>query len=451
MSGLIRSISGVRGIVDTDLTAEVVARYAAAFGRIAPEGGGETVVLARDSRTSGPMFAAAARGALQSVGIDVIDCGLIATPTAQLAVEHHQAAGGIIISASHNPVEWNALKFVGPDGLFLDWASANRLFELVDTGSTAGMGGKGLGTLTTDADAVRRHVEGVLGLPFVDLDAIRARGFTVALDCVRGAGGTILPELLERLGCRVVGIDLETDGCFTRSPEPVPANLSRLQELVRNEAADVGMAVDPDVDRLALVAEGGEAIGEDYTLAFAVRAVLDRRLGPVAVNLSTSQVVEDVAAEFGVEVTRAPVGEANVARAMVRVRAVIGGEGNGGVMLPDLHLGRDAPVAAALVLDLLARTGKTVGGLTAAQRRYVIVKAKAPRAADLEQAYQALEERFGDAAPDRQDGLRLSWSDQWLHIRPSGTEPIVRLIAEAPDAAAADRLIAAGRAILERE
>jgi len=445
-----RSISGVRGIVGSDLTAEVVARYAAAFGRLVTSDERRAIVLARDSRESGPEFAAAARAALIAAGVDVVDGGMIPTPTAQLAVEHHRAAGGIVITASHNPIEWNALKFVGPDGLFLDRERADELFSLVDA-DEAHDEEERAGVVTEDEEAVGRHLDAVLTLPFVDAGRIRARGFTVALDCVRGVGGVIVPQLLERLGCEVVGIDLEPDGRFPRAPEPVPANLTGLSEEVRKSGADVGMAVDPDSDRMALVDEGGAAIGEDYTLAFGVRAVLEQRAGPVVVNLSTSLVVDDVAHEFGAELHRAPVGEANVAHAMRRVGAVVGGEGNGGVMLPDLHLGRDAPLAAALVLDLLARGGRTVRGLVDGAPRYTIVKAKAPRRGDLDAVYAALERELAGAELDTQDGLRLSWPDRWLHVRPSGTEPIVRLIAEAPTAEAADDLVAVGKTVLSGE
>jgi len=239
----------------------------------------------------------------------------------------------------------------------------------------------------------------------------------------------------------VSGINLETDGRFPRPPEPIPEHLGDLGALVRSTGAHVGMAVDPDVDRLALVDEKGRPIGEDYTLAFAVEAVLRRRSGPVVVNLSTSLVVDDAARASGAPVSRAPVGEANVARAMQGMGAVVGGEGNGGVMLPALHLGRDAPLAAALVLDLLATDGRSVSARVDDRPRYAIVKAKAPRGADLDALYATLEGEFAGATADRQDGLRLGWADRWLHVRPSGTEPIVRIIAEAPTADDAERLV----------
>lgn len=258
-----------------------------------------------------------------------------------------------------------------------------------------------------------------------------------------------MPALLEALGCRVLGLELETDGLFTRPPEPVPGNLKGLGDLVRESGADLGMATDPDGDRLALTDESGRPIGEDYTLAFGVRAVLAQTPGPVVVNLSTSLIVDDAVREFGVSLERAPVGEANVARAMRSRGAIVGGEGNGGVMLPELHLGRDAPVAAALVLHLLAVTGHTVSQVVQGAPCYTIVKAKAPRGGDVQAMYAMLEARFGDAVADRQDGLRLAWDDSWLHVRPSGTEPIVRLIAEAPSAARAGELVDSARSALE--
>jgi phosphomannomutase len=287
----------------------------------------------------------------------------------------------------------------------------------------------------------------------LDVEAIRRRKFTVALDCVRGAGGPAIVPLLERLGCRIRGINLEADGRFPRPPEPIPENLGALGKLVREAKADIGLAVDPDVDRLALVDETGRAIGEDYTLAFAVKAVLDGRITAaqaptVVVNLSTSLVVEDAARAAGARFVRAPVGEANVARAIRDERATIGGEGNGGVMYPALHIGRDAPLGVALILHLLAGTGVTLSELVAASPRYTIVKAKGPRGPELAPLYQRLRSRFPEAAADERDGLRLSWPDRWLHVRPSGTEPIVRLIAEAPTEAQATELVGAGRELL---
>jgi phosphomannomutase len=459
---LMIGVSGVRGIVGTDLTPEMVARWAAAFGVWAKNNGergrgkGAAVVLGRDARTSGPMFAQAAAAGLASVGCDVIALGLTTTPTAQLAVTHHRAAGGIILTASHNPIEWNALKFVGPDGIFLDVEAGTRVRDLAEGQALHRAGYDSLGGERTDAGAIERHLRAVLRLPGLGLPRIRRRRFRVALDTVRGAGGAIMPVLLQRLGATVRGVNLETDGRFPRPPEPLPEQLGELGRLVRRAKAHVGMAVDPDVDRLALVDETGTPIGEDYTLAFAIRAVLGDKTGKgegrrgkriVVCNLSTSLVVDDAARECGADVVRTPVGEVHVARRLVELKAAIGGEGNGGVMHPALHAGRDAPVAAALVLALLARTGKTVSEIVAAAPRYAIVKAKVARGSDLKAAYGTLQRRLKAPSVDTQDGLRLSWPDRWLHVRPSNTEPIIRLIAEAPTGAQAERLIEEGRSV----
>ena len=439
-SGLMVSVSGVRGRVGETFTPELVAAYAAGFGAWARgRGPGRAVVVGRDSRVSGPMFHRVVIGALQGAGCDVIDVGLAPTPTVQLAVEHHHAAGGLAITASHNPIEWNALKFIGSSGLFLDADSSTAMRATLENGNPY-VGWELLGALRTDDQAIPRHIEAVLALPFVDAAQIRAKRFRVALDCCHGAGGAILPPLLERLGCVVAAIGTETDGHFPRPPEPVAENLGDLGALVRSHGAAIGLATDPDVDRLALVDETGTAVGEDWTLALAARVVLARTPGPVVTNLSTSRVLDDVAGRAGVQVERAPVGEVNVAVAMQNAGAVVGGEGNGGVILPALHLGRDAPVAVALMLQLLCDAGKPLSQVIAEYPKYAIVKDKLTvGSADLGAVYAGLVAALPDAVSDRQDGLRLAWPDRWLHVRPSGTEPIVRFIAEAPtnDAAAA--------------
>jgi phosphomannomutase len=464
---LMVSVSGIRGRVGEALTPEVVARFAAAFGahardevaagrggRAAGEGGGGSrpaVVLGRDSRTSGPMFQQVAAAALQSVGCDVIVVGLVPTPTALLAIRHHGAAGGIVLTASHNPVEWNALKLASAAGMFLDGEESARLRRYVADRPIPRAGWDGLGELIRDDGAVDRHLAAVLGVPYVDVDAIRRRRFRVALDCVRGAGAVLLPRLLEALGCEVVGLELEPDGRFTREPEPIAANLGGLERLVRESGADLGLATDPDADRLSLVDGAGRAIGEDYTLALAAAAVLARHAGPVVTNLSTSRVVEDVARAAGVEFRRAPVGEINVARAMEAAGAVVGGEGNGGVILPAVHHTRDSAVAAALVLQLLAETGSSLAEQVADRASYTIVKDKLPRdAGELAPTYDALEAELAAPVADRQDGLWLGWPDdaRWLHLRPSGTEPILRIIAEAPDEAGARALVEGARRAL---
>ncbi|HEU4641361.1 MAG TPA: phosphoglucosamine mutase [Gemmatimonadaceae bacterium] len=448
--GLMVSVSGVRGRVGEALTPEVVSRFAAGFGAwVLGRGGSRTVVVGRDSRVSGPMFHRATLAALQSVGCDVLDVGLAPTPTIQLAVEHHHAGGGLAITASHNPIEWNALKFISPTGLFLDGEEGAEMRSVVESAFPRATWDL-LGAVHDDSGAVERHLEQVLSLPFVDVEGIRRRKFRVALDCARGAGGVIIPRLLERLGCRVTAINLETDGRFPRPPEPVAANLGDLERLVREVGADVGLATDPDVDRLALVSDAGVAIGEDWTLALAARLVLRYRSGPVVANLSTSRIVDDVAEEAGTRVIRAPVGEVNVAVRMRQEGAAIGGEGNGGVILSEVHLGRDAPVGVVLLLQMLLEDDQPLSRTIARYPRYAIVKDKLDRPnAPLDTVYQSLRTEFSDAEVDTQDGLRLSWRDRWVHVRPSGTEPIVRVIAEAPSDAGARDLVARSRVPLD--
>src|SRR5688500_6039556 len=451
--GLMVSVSGVRGRVGEGLTPEVVARYAAGFGAWARSRviGDATVVVGRDSRVSGPMFHRVVLSALQSVGCNVMDIGMTPTPTVQLAVEHHHAAGGLAITASHNPIEWNALKFISSSGLFLDGEESAAMRAVVDGEIPRATFDK-LGVIAEDVEAISRHHAAILAIPFLDVDGIRRRQFHVALDCVRGAGGAFMPKLLTQLGCRVSAINLETDGRFPRSPEPVAENLGELEALVVSSRADIGFAVDPDVDRLALVSEEGKAIGEDYTLALAARVALRHREGNVVTNLSTSRIVDDIAQEQSRKVIRAPVGEVNVATRMRSENAPIGGEGNGGVILSELHLGRDAPVGAALILQLLleAGDGKPLSKIVDAYPRYIIVKDKLDRPkAPLDKVYEALTREFPGADADRQDGLRLTWPDRWVHVRPSGTEPIVRVIAEAPTATEAEKLVSDCRRPLE--
>ena len=453
--GLMVSVSGVRGRVGAGLTPEVVARFAAGFGawataRHAAAGGAPVVVVGRDSRVSGPLFHRVVLSALESVGARVVDLGLTTTPTCQLAVEHHHAAGGLMLSASHNPIEWNALKFVGPTGLFLSAAEGAEMRRQMEAGARF-VTWDALGSVAHDGEAAARHVAQILALDFIDVDAIRARRFRVALDACRRAGAVILPMLLDRLGCDVAAIHMQPDGRFPRPPEPVAEHLGELAALTREARADVGLAVDPDVDRLALVDETGRAIGEDYTLALAAKLVLRHRTGPVVTNLSTSRVVDDVARAANAPVIRAPVGEVNVALRMRAERAAVGGEGNGGVILSELHLGRDAPLGVAIVLQLLLEERRPLSAVVNDHPRYVIVKDKLDRPdAPLDAVYAALTAEFPDAERDTQDGLRLAWPDRWVHVRPSGTEPIVRVIAEAPTRAAADELVARSRVPLDR-
>jgi phosphomannomutase len=427
--GLMVSVSGVRGRVGDPLTPELMTGIAAALGaHLRDVEEGTRVCLGRDSRVSGPMFARAVTAGLQSVGCDVIDLGVVPTPTLLMAVGHHGAIGGIGVTASHNPAEWRSADF------------RRYLVEVDPPRATWDE----LGEVTQDEGAWARHMERILALPQIEVDVIRAARLKVAIDCVHGAGGPIMMELLEALGCEVVGMGMEPDGWFPRDPEPTAANLAGLGELVAKSGAAVGLAIDPDVDRLSLVDETGRAMGEDLTLALAAAAVLETSTGPVVTNLSTSRVVEDVAAAFGVPLVRAPVGEVNVARRMQKEGAVIGGEGNGGVILPALHHTRDAPLASALILQHLAKSGLTPSEAAGKWPSYEIVKEKVafPREA-LADGYAALQADLRAEASDLSDGLRLEWPSRkaWLHVRPSGTEPVVRLIAEAPDAEQARGLV----------
>jgi len=446
---LIISASGIRGIVGEGLTPEVAARYGAAFGtrvRETVSGGAGVrprVLVGRDSRTSGALLLDAVTAGLRSVGVDVSDMGIVSTPTGLLAVEESsEAAGGLLVTASHNPAEWNGLKLVSAEGRFLTPDAGRRVEALFREGIEYAAW-DGVGSRSELEGANERHLERILALPILDVPAIRSRRFRIALDCVRGAGGVIVPSLLERLGCEVVGIDLEPDGRFPRKPEPVPENLETLGSAVIAERADMGFAVDPDVDRLALVDETGTPVGEDWTLALVTELVGEAEPGPVVTNLSSSRAIEDAASRVGIPFHRAPVGEANVVARMMEVGATLGGEGNGGVIYPGLHLTRDAPLAAALILQFVTQTGGPLGAILRERPGYRIVKRKLGREGlAIPEALQ----RVAGAAPegvehDRQDGLRLEWPDgSWVHVRPSGTEPILRIVAEAPHEERANEL-----------
>jgi phosphomannomutase len=449
---LMVSVSGVRGRVADPLTPELMAGIAASFGTfMRVERGQGPICIGRDSRRSGPMFSRAVIAGLQSVGIDVVDLGVVPTPTLLLAVEQSDAIAGVGVTASHNPAEWNALKLVDSEGIFLDADVSGRFRAALTEREPVRVAWNELGEVTTDADAWPRHLQELLALPHVDVGALKERRLKVAVDCVHGAGGPVMIDLLEELGCDFQGIGMEADGFFPRDPEPTAANLVDLGELVIEMGADIGLAIDPDVDRLSLVDETGKAMGEDLTLALASAAVLRRTPGPVVTNLSTSRVVEDVAQAFDSPLHRAAVGEVNVARRMQAEGAVVGGEGNGGVILSALHHTRDAPLAAALILQHLVDEGLTASQAAARWPSYEIVKVKVdfPREA-LDAAYEALAADLTGATSDRTDGLRLAWQDKsaWLHVRPSGTEPIVRLIAEAREGAEAQSLVDRAAAIL---
>jgi phosphomannomutase len=453
-SDLMVSVSGVRGRVGEGMTVEVVARFAAAFGAYIREKSGKPrprIVLGRDTRTSGLMFSRIVAGSLQSMGCDVTDIGIAPTPTTLYSIAALGADGGIVVTASHNPVEWNALKLASDAGMFLDAEEAPLMRAFINDRALPRAAWDELGSVQEDTGAADRHLQAVLDMAYLDVEALRARRFRVALDCIRGAGAVLLPRLLEELGCEVIGLNLEPDGRFPREPEPVADNLGELEHLVRQSGADIGMATDPDSDRLSLVSSDGRAIGEDFTLALAATLVLQHSPGPVVTNLSTSRLLRDVADRAGVQLHLAPVGEIHVARRMQQVGAVIGGEGNGGVILADVQYTRDAAVAVALVLQLLLEDGRPLADIVTSHERYVIVKDKLPHdGRPLESVYATLEQQLGAPAADRQDGLRLDWPEErrWLHLRASGTEPILRIIAEGRTEQEARQLIDQARAAL---
>jgi len=428
---LILSVSGARGIVGAGLTPDVATRLAAAFGQRVGPG---RIIVGRDTRPSGEMILHAVAAGLIGVGCEVLDLGVATTPTVQVVVEDEKAAGGIVITASHNPIEWNALKFVAPNGSFLEKEASAELQRSYHAGELRWQR-DGFRRLLARTDADDVHLARVLSLPYLHKDRIAARGFEVVVDCVNGAGCRIAPRLLSALGCRVSVVHGSPDGRFPRGPEPVAKNLRDLCQAVRQSGAHAGFALDPDGDRLALVAAGGSPLGEELTLALAADLVLSRTPGPVVANASTSRVIEDVAARHGAVVHRAPVGEANVVSKMRETGAVIGGEGNGGVILPAAHYGRDALVGMALVLELLAERQADLADIAGALPSYVIDKVEVRGVTvDLEALRGALQGVFAGATIDQSDGLKFIWQDAWVHVRRSGTEPLVRIIAESRDA-----------------
>jgi phosphomannomutase len=429
MKPLMVSISGVRGIVGQTLTPQVLMDYASAFGLLCK---GCKVVVGRDSRVSGEMARHAVLSGLLAAGCPVVDLGLVPTPTVQLAVEDLHAAGGLVITASHNPQQWNALKFIGPSGLFLGPKQSARLWKLAGRKKRAWASWDRLGTVTMDDESIGRHIDRILALTDIKPRSLRRRGFRVVVDTVNGAGGLILPQMLKKLGCQVTGINTEPTGRFAHIPEPLPEHLEQLGRAVCKARAEIGFAVDPDVDRLAVVDEQGRPLGEESTLALAVQFVLKRRTGRVVINMSTSRMVEEIARRHKARVVRTPVGEIHVARRMKSSRAVVGGEGNGGVILPELHLGRDAPVGMALILQHLMEHGGTTSRMAAELPQYAMIKRKLkvpPEKMNLVE--RKLAATFKKHRVNRVDGLRVDFDDAWLHLRPSNTEPIVRIYTEA--------------------
>jgi phosphomannomutase len=452
---LIISVSGIRGIVGQGLTPDVVARYAAAHGAERRAATGlNTIVVGRDSRISGPMLQTAAMAGLQSVGCDVIDIGLACTPTILLAIEREAAAGGIAVTASHNPAEWNALKLASEKGMFLTPDEAEKVRACVERDRIPFVAWDELGSITVREGATRAHIKAILADPLVDTKAVWDRGFKVVVDGCAGAGGRAARPLLDALGVSIDGLHLQPTGWFPREPEPVAANLGELTARVRDTDADLGFAIDPDGDRLALVDETGAPVGEDMTLALTVDYVLgelavDGQLPrPVVTNVSTSQIVDRAAEIHGATVERTPVGEVNVALRMAEIESPIGGEGNGGVIYPPLHLTRDASVAMALILSYLARKGRSLSEAVERFPEYTIHKTKVwLSGVHARRLLERAAVSFEGAEQDETDGLKLIWPErqEWVQLRQSGTEPVVRVIAEAPDAMRAKELVKQAR------
>ncbi len=443
----IRSISGLRGTIGDGLTPDVVARYVAAFITFCGPG---PIVIGRDGRGSGGWIEDVTVGVVRACGSLARVIGVAPTPTVQLATETSDAVGGISITASHNPSQWNGLKFLNHEGIFLSPDECAQLFAIADRGPGGYASWENPGDRHNAEGDLARHIEMVLALPFVDADALRARAFKVVVDAVNASGSVIVPRLLERCGCDVVPLFCDGSGLFPHTPEPLPENLTQLADAVIANGADLGIAVDPDADRLVLIDENGHPFGEEYTITQVADYILrwererdaERELLAV-VNLSTTRAVEDVAARHGARVLRTPVGEINVARRMKEAGAVVGGEGSGGVILPGLHYGRDSLAGIIVTLQNLMVHGGTLSSLRGDLPSYEIVKRKATLADGADPAAMLSIIGMAHAAGGRvttDDGLKIDFERSWVHLRASNTEPIIRVIAEAPTHEEAARL-----------
>jgi len=424
-----KSVSGIRGIVGKSITPEIVLRYSSAFGMMSNRG---KIVVGRDTRASGEMLEKAVFSGLMSVGCNVINLGICPSPTVQFMVEKQKTNGGISITASHNPIEWNALKFIGRDGLFLDEKEWEKLDSIYEEKRIGYVDWKNVGRVVDYDSAIEEHIEKILDLPYLSPDRIAQRKFQVAVDCVNGAGWKIVPYLLQKLGCSVYPLNCDKSGIFPHDPEPLAENLSELCEKVKLYGADIGFAVDPDGDRLAVVDEDGVPLGEDYTLVLAVKYILEKKKGDVVVNETTSRGVDDVASEFGVRVERTKVGEIYVAQKMRELGSPIGGEGNGGVILPEVHLGRDAMVGISIIIQMLAEYNTSIVKLREELPEYYMVKRKIQLSDDVYNKFiKKLRRENSKEELSLIDGLKINKKDWWIHIRKSRTEPAVRVVCEA--------------------
>ncbi len=431
------SISGVRGIVGETLTPQLLTAFAGAFGTYLGRG---PILVGRDTRKSGEMVRNAVYAGLLSAGCEPVDLGVCPVPSIQIRTAAVRARGAIAITASHNPVEWNALKFVGSRGLFLNAHQAEELLDIYHQRDFTQVPSGEIRRARTDDRAVATHLERLMAS--LDARAIRRAGLKVALDSCNGAGSVAAPRFLRDLGCRLFPIHTDPDGGFPRNPEPVPENLGDLAAAVRRHHADIGFAQDADADRLAVVDAGGNPIGEDYTLALACLFVLRRTPGTVVTNLSTTRAVDDIAAAHHCPVIRTRIGEINVVEEMIQTDAVVGGEGNGGVILPRVHHCRDSMGGMGTILQLMAETRKSLRQILDDLPRYVMVKEKTafpPEQVPL--LLDRLRREFPGAQANTLDGLKLSWAGEWLHVRSSNTEPVLRIVAEARSARRARALV----------
>ncbi|MAL17389.1 MAG: phosphoglucosamine mutase [Balneola sp.] len=437
---LMISVSGIRGIFGTDLTPQNLTRFTAAYGTWLKGG---TVVLGRDSRVTGKICEDIIAATLASVGCDVIKVGIVPTPTVAMGVLKHKAAGGIIISASHNPAQWNALKLLNNKSEFLDADQGNEVIRISESEAFEYQPYDKIGVIREDDQLLDHHIDKILALPYINADEIAAKNFSVAVDAVNGAGSEAIPQLLDRLGVKSVHkIHCTPNGLFPHNPEPLPEHLTEICDLVKESKVDLGVVTDPDADRLALVDDTGKLFGEEYTQAAAFDFILSKHPGACATNLSSSRVSDDVAREYGQTCYRSAVGEINVVKVMQEQNAVIGGEGNGGVICPDLHYGRDALAGIAIILQLLAEKGMSSSEYRATLPDYYMSKNKIQLdelGKDADEVLEMVKEHFSSLKPNTIDGVKIDFAEGWVHLRKSNTEPIIRIYSEgkSPEAAKA--------------
>jgi phosphomannomutase len=435
---LIKSISGIRGTIGgapgKGLTPIDIVKYAAAYGTLIQESGkGNKLVIGRDGRISGEMVRNLVAATLQGLGFEVIDLGLSTTPTVEMAVTAYEAAGGIILTASHNPKEWNALKLLNHEGEFISAELGARVLELAESDSLQFAEINKLGTIVEDNSFMDRHIQAILEHPLVDVAAIKNRKFKVIVDAVNSTGATYVPALLEALGVdQVTVLNEEINGKFAHNPEPLPENLTELCNEVAKKNAHLGIAVDPDVDRLCFVCEDGTPFGEEYTLVAVADYVLSKRKGNTVSNLSSTRALRDVTEKHGGSYYGSAVGEVNVVKKMKEVNAVIGGEGNGGIIDPELHYGRDALVGIALFLTHLANSGKSIGALRQTYPNYFISKNKIELSEDIDvqHIFAKIQKKYKKQPINTEDGLKIEFDTDWVHLRTSNTEPIIRIYSE---------------------